>query len=213
MMNNMIGNNIASIEKMTDIIGKKNSDNVDKMYNGKTFADIYNQKRSIEEVISDSDIKSSKGLKFSKHAGERLEQRDIRLSDEQMTRLEEGTEKAILKGIKESLVIVDDLSFIVNTRNRTLPAASAGRLQPSAQPAQHLPPAGSALYPASQTDRIYGRHSGSRQRNASEQVHEQRRDLLAPRSRRKDSGRSRNGERKGGYRTRYENQTRRCGGI
>ena len=44
MMNNMIGNNIASIEKMTDIIGKKNSDNVDKMYNGKTFADIYNQK-------------------------------------------------------------------------------------------------------------------------------------------------------------------------
>ena len=48
MMNNMIGNNIASIEKMTDIIGKKNSDNVDKMYNGKTFADIYNQKRSIE---------------------------------------------------------------------------------------------------------------------------------------------------------------------
>ena len=28
MMNNMIGNNIASIEKMTDIIGKKNSDNV-----------------------------------------------------------------------------------------------------------------------------------------------------------------------------------------
>ena len=52
MMNNMIGNNIASIEKMTDIIGKKNSDNVDKMYNGKTFADIYNQKRSIEEVIT-----------------------------------------------------------------------------------------------------------------------------------------------------------------
>ena len=41
MMNNMIGNNIASIEKMTDIIGKKNSDNVDKMYNGKTFALIY----------------------------------------------------------------------------------------------------------------------------------------------------------------------------
>ena len=40
MMNNMIGNNIASIEKMTDIIGKKNSDNVDKMYNGKTFADM-----------------------------------------------------------------------------------------------------------------------------------------------------------------------------
>ena len=121
MMNNMINGNITSIEQMTDYIGRNDSlNNVSKTYEGKTFADIYNQKRSIEEVISDSDIKSSKGLKFSKHAGERLEQRDIRLSDEQMTRLEEGTEKAILKGIKESLVIVDDLSFIVNTRNRTV---------------------------------------------------------------------------------------------
>ena len=44
----------------------------------------------------------------------------IKAIEEQMTRLEEGTEKAILKGIKESLVIVDDLSFIVNTRNRTV---------------------------------------------------------------------------------------------
>lgn len=78
------------------------------------------QKRSIEEVISDSDIDASKKLKFSKHAGERLNERDIQLSDEQMTRLEEGTEKAISKGIKESLVIIDDLSFIVNTKNRTV---------------------------------------------------------------------------------------------
>lgn len=61
MMNNMIGNNIASIEKMTDIIGKKNSDNVDKMYNGKTFADIYNQKRSIEEVIPTAILNRQKG--------------------------------------------------------------------------------------------------------------------------------------------------------
>lgn len=32
-----------------------------------------------------------------------------------MTRLEEGTKKASDKGIKESLVLVDDLAFIVNT--------------------------------------------------------------------------------------------------
>ena len=120
MMNNMINGSIASIEQMTDIIGKNNSkNNVEKTYEGKTFADIYNQKRSIEEVISDRDITSGQ-LKFSKHAGERLGQRDIQLSDEQMMRLKEGTEKAISKGIKESLVIVDDLSFIVNTKNRTV---------------------------------------------------------------------------------------------
>ena len=61
MMNNMIGNNIASIEKMTDIIGKKNSDNVDKMYNGKTFADIYNQKRSIERLFPTAILNRQKG--------------------------------------------------------------------------------------------------------------------------------------------------------
>ena len=96
MMNNMINGNITSIEQMTDYIGRNDSlNNVSKTYEGKTFADIYKQKRSIEEVISDSDIDASKKLKFSKHAGERLNERDIQLSDEQMTRLEEGTEKAI----------------------------------------------------------------------------------------------------------------------
>ena len=118
MMNNMINGNITSIEQMTDYIGRNDSlNNVSKTYEGKTFADIYKQKRSIEEVISDSDIDASKKLKFSKHAGERLNERDIQLSDEQMTRLEEGTEKALSKG---SLVIIDDLSFIVNTKNRTV---------------------------------------------------------------------------------------------
>ena len=103
MMNNMINGNITSIEQMTDYIGRNDSlNNVSKTYEGKTFADIYKQKRSIEEVISDSDIDASKKLKFSKHAGERL------------------NEKAISKGIKESLVIIDDLSFIVNTKNRTV---------------------------------------------------------------------------------------------
>lgn len=122
MMNNMINGNITSIEHMTNYIGRSNSkNNADKTaYNGKTFADIYSQKRSIETVISDSDIDSSKKLKFSKHAGARLDERDIQLSDEQMKRLEEGTEKAISKGIRESLVIVDDISFIVNTKNRTV---------------------------------------------------------------------------------------------
>ena len=44
MMNNMINGNITSIEQMTDYIGKDNSkNNVSKTYDGKTFADIYNQ--------------------------------------------------------------------------------------------------------------------------------------------------------------------------
>lgn len=59
-------------------------------------------------------------LKFSKHAGERLEDRNISLTDEQLRRLEEGTRKAEAKGINESLVLMDNMAFIVNIRNSTV---------------------------------------------------------------------------------------------
>lgn len=62
-------------------------------------------------------------LKFSKHATYRLADRGIELSDEQMSRLENGAKKAEQKGIKDSLVIVDQLAFIVNIPNQTVVTA------------------------------------------------------------------------------------------
>ncbi len=62
-------------------------------------------------------------LKFSKHASMRLDQREITLSAEQNERLEAGVQKAGAKGIKESLVIVDSLAFIVNVPNQTVVTA------------------------------------------------------------------------------------------
>jgi flagellar operon protein len=63
---------------------------------------------------------STEELRFSKHADERLAQRSISLTAEQMQRLNEGADKAGRKGIRESLVILDNLSFIVNTKNKTV---------------------------------------------------------------------------------------------
>lgn len=40
-----------------------------------------------------------------------------------MERLSDGTQKASAKGIKESLVIVDQLAFIVNIPNHTVVTA------------------------------------------------------------------------------------------
>lgn len=59
-------------------------------------------------------------LKFSKHANERLNSRHIDLSKSQIERLASGANKAREKGIKESLVMVDNISFIVNVRNNTV---------------------------------------------------------------------------------------------
>lgn len=53
----------------------------------------------------------------------RLMDRNINLSKEQNERLETGVFKADEKGIRESLVIVDSLAFIVNVPNRTVVTA------------------------------------------------------------------------------------------
>ncbi|MBE5884190.1 MAG: flagellar protein [Lachnospiraceae bacterium] len=62
-------------------------------------------------------------LKFSKHASVRLADRNIELSNEQLERLKDGAQKAEQKGIKDSLVIVDELAFIVNIPNHTVVTA------------------------------------------------------------------------------------------
>ena len=58
--------------------------------------------------------------KFSKHAENRLSERNIELSDKVMTRLSAGMQAAGQKGINESLVMVDQLAFIVNVKNQTV---------------------------------------------------------------------------------------------
>ncbi|MBP3469242.1 MAG: flagellar protein [Lachnospiraceae bacterium] len=59
-------------------------------------------------------------LKFSKHAAGRLEERNIELSQTQLERLQEGTLRAGEKGINESLVLMDQLAFIVNIPGNTV---------------------------------------------------------------------------------------------
>ena len=66
---------------------------------------------------------TSTEVHFSKHASNRLQERNISLTEEQLKRLEEGTLKASGKGIKDSLVLVDQLAFIVNVPNKTVVTA------------------------------------------------------------------------------------------
>ena len=78
--------------------------------NGFSFEEIWKQKTG--EVNGE--------LRFSKHAANRLADRNLVLSEEQLSRLTEGAKKAGEKGIRESLVMVDQLAFIVNVPNHTV---------------------------------------------------------------------------------------------
>jgi flagellar operon protein len=57
---------------------------------------------------------------FSKHAALRLDSRDIKLSDDQILRLGTAIGKAQEKGIRDSLVLMDDVALVVNVRSRTV---------------------------------------------------------------------------------------------
>lgn len=78
---------------------------------------------SFEEILRKKQNQRSSELKFSKHASMRLEERNISLTEEQNARLEDGVAKAGEKGIKESLVMMDSLAFIVNVPNKTVVTA------------------------------------------------------------------------------------------
>jgi flagellar operon protein len=65
-------------------------------------------------------------LRFSNHAQKRLETRGIQLGDDGLTRLSDAVERAAQRGGKESLVLMDDLAFIVNVKNRLVVTALDG---------------------------------------------------------------------------------------
>lgn len=111
---NKISNQFSSIEQITDRYLKKDSKNAVSNTAEVSFEEILKQKQAVEE---------SSELKFSKHASMRLQSRNIELSTEQKERLETGAEKAEAKGMKESLVIVDSYSFIVNVPSKTVVTA------------------------------------------------------------------------------------------
>ena len=73
-----------------------------------------------EALLEAMDSSRETTLKFSKHASSRLADRNIELTKEQMDRLTQGTNKAGSKGIKDSLVMVDHLAFIVNIPKNTV---------------------------------------------------------------------------------------------
>jgi flagellar operon protein len=59
-------------------------------------------------------------VQFSKHAALRLNDRNINLSGEQINRVADGIGKANEKGIRDSLVLVDDVALVVNVKSRTV---------------------------------------------------------------------------------------------
>lgn len=76
-------------------------------------------KKDFNQVLQSIQGKDSE-IKFSKHATERLNSRDMNLSTEEMSRLKMAFNKAESKGVKDALFLMDDKAFIANIHNKTI---------------------------------------------------------------------------------------------
>ncbi len=62
----------------------------------------------------------SEPLKFSAHAMQRLQSRNISLTSDDVTKMNAMADKAAAKGAKNSLFIVRDVAMVVSIKNRTV---------------------------------------------------------------------------------------------
>ena len=75
--------------------------------------------RSFKAILQDK-LDSSQGVNFSRHAMNRVMERNIDLSDENIERLNEGVKLAGEKGLDDTLILLDNAAFIVSVRNNTV---------------------------------------------------------------------------------------------
>ena len=103
------------MQRINNIIVPKSTNNtqsspkINNQNKGLNFQEILNQK-----------VNRNTELKISKHAEERLKSRNIKLTKEQMDRVNDAVSKAEAKGVKESLVLIDDTALVVSIKNRTI---------------------------------------------------------------------------------------------
>ena len=64
--------------------------------------------------------KKADAVQLSGHAKARIERRGIDLDPQTLARLQHGVDRAAAKGSRESVVLVDDVAFVVSVKARTV---------------------------------------------------------------------------------------------
>ena len=104
---NVENRNYASIERIRS-----------QLTTGQPVRDDSREAKKTAPTFGDILTNKTNQVKFSKHASKRLETRNIDMSQEQKDRLQNAADMAREKGMRESLVMVDNMAFIVNVRNK-----------------------------------------------------------------------------------------------
>lgn len=76
------------------------------------------------EAVFREELSRQSEVKFSKHAMERLQTRNIKLSTEDLNKINDAVNKAAEKGVKETLIIMGSSAFIANVKNKLIITAA-----------------------------------------------------------------------------------------
>ncbi|WP_232697037.1 TIGR02530 family flagellar biosynthesis protein [Brevibacillus daliensis] len=84
---------------------------------------------SLQQATNKQKVSS---LSFSQHALQRLQESNITLMPDEITRLENGVQKARQKGARETLVLMDQVAYVVSVPNqKVITAVEQGRMKDS----------------------------------------------------------------------------------
>lgn len=104
------GQPVLPVEKSSFV---PKSNRVNTALTGASFADILQS--------------ASRKVSFSNHALQRLESRQLDLSQDDLQRLDDAVDKMAQKGARESLIYMNDMAFVVSVANRTVITAMDGK--------------------------------------------------------------------------------------
>mgnify|MGYP000905680089 CR=1 FL=1 len=98
---------IRQTERVNQSTGSSAGNAASQTINGKSFQEILNEQLG-------------RRISFSKHANQRTEERNIRITENDLNRLEEACDRARQKGIRDALIVMNESAFIVNAQNKTV---------------------------------------------------------------------------------------------
>jgi flagellar operon protein len=88
-----------------------------------SFPTVQKPKANNTSLDFKSLLKEQQELKISKHANERLQERNIQLNDRQWQLINDKVSEAKEKGITDSLVVMNNAALLVSTKNNTVVTA------------------------------------------------------------------------------------------
>jgi len=71
-------------------------------------------------AVLEQEVRRGAALRFSGHAQLRLQAAGVTMSPQDLARLAAAVERAEAKGARSSLILMDDMAFVVSIKNRTV---------------------------------------------------------------------------------------------